>query len=149
MRWYSAAVALMVLAASCAAPERPDEWTVAREAPSAEAEDPGADVCDDIRALVLGSQAGERGIDGTLEELARIGAIVGAAQRPAVTDEAARRGWIPSSALAWTLGLVLGLFVEQFVPSDAGVGFSLAASALGGALVGAAVGGVLGARIRR
>ena len=80
---------------------------------------------------------------------AALGAIVGATQRRAVTAEGARRGWIPSSAVAWTLGLVLGLFVEQFVPSDAGAGFSLAASALGGAVVGAAVGGVLSARLGR
>lgn len=71
------ALVVALIAASCAAPEPPDAWAVQRLTPTEEVvADPG--VCDDVRALALGSRADDTDIGPTLDELARISAIVGA-----------------------------------------------------------------------
>jgi hypothetical protein len=78
-RWLWPVVALVValIAASCAAPDPPDAWAVQRLTPTEDVvADPG--VCDDVRALALGSRADDTDIGPTLDELGRISAVVGA-----------------------------------------------------------------------
>lgn len=67
-----------LVATSCAAPDTHEAWRVNREAPSSQPNPVDDEVCDDARALALGSLAGDPSIVPTLEELARIGALVGA-----------------------------------------------------------------------
>jgi len=68
---------VLLLAASCAAPEAPEAWSVQRVTPNDErVEDVG--VCADLRTLALGSHAHETDLDSTLTELARLAATTGA-----------------------------------------------------------------------
>lgn len=77
---------VLLLAASCAAPERPDGWAVQRVTPTDDRVEP-VGVCEDIRTLALGSRAEETTLDGTLDELARIAATTGAtAALPLLSD---------------------------------------------------------------
>lgn len=67
-----------LVATSCAAPDTHDEWRVNRELPTSDSNPFDDRVCDDVRDLALGSSAGGPSLRPTLEELARIGALVGA-----------------------------------------------------------------------
>lgn len=88
MKW-SLWIALVLLAASCAAPDRPEAWSVQRVTPTDEVEEL-SDVCQDVRTLALGSHADEETLDGTLEELARLAATTGATDAlPLLSDVAA------------------------------------------------------------
>ncbi len=83
MKWKLALavswLAVSSLAASCAAPEPPEEWVVQRVAPTEVREETGG-VCHDVRVLALGSHAHEATLDGTLDELARLAALTGATE---------------------------------------------------------------------
>jgi hypothetical protein len=78
MKWMSW-VAFALLCASCAAPKPPEDWTIERQASdsSAGADSPIA-VCEDMCDLALGSHADSEDLTATLDELARMSAIVGA-----------------------------------------------------------------------
>ena len=83
MKWKLALavswLAVSSLAASCAAPEPPEEWVVQRVTPTEVREESGG-VCHDVRVLALGSHAHEATLDGTLDELARLAALTGATE---------------------------------------------------------------------
>ncbi|MFT7610360.1 MAG: hypothetical protein ACI9MX_003444, partial [Candidatus Aldehydirespiratoraceae bacterium] len=74
MSWRSWIVALL-LAASCAAPEPPEAWSVERVTPLEDGA-PDETVCNDIRVFALGETIAD--LDATLTELARISALTGA-----------------------------------------------------------------------
>jgi len=71
-------VVVALLAAACSGPTPPDRWTVERQAPDGGESSPTNSICNDIEALALGSLAEETEIDPVLDELARVGAVVGA-----------------------------------------------------------------------
>lgn len=80
------ALTALVLAASCAAPEPPDAWAVERVTPTDDREEVSG-VCEEVRALALGSHADEESLDATLDELARIAASIGATEAlPLLSD---------------------------------------------------------------
>ena len=85
MKWCPWIVVLL-LAASCAAPQPPEAWSVERVTPT---DDRPAEsgVCSDVRTFALGSHAAETSLGGTLDELARIAALTGAtAALPLLSD---------------------------------------------------------------
>lgn len=94
-------VVVALFAASCASPEPPGEWAVQRVSPPDEeivVADPT--ICDDIRTLATGSHAAETELDPTLDELARISAVVGAtAALPLISDVRALEGTDGSTEL--------------------------------------------------
>ena len=55
--FWRLAVALVVLAASCSAPEPPESWSVQRLDPPDEASDGTDELCDTVRSFALGSLA--------------------------------------------------------------------------------------------
>ena len=78
MKWMSWA-AFALICASCAAPQPPTDWTVERIAPDGgDSNDVAIVICDDMRTLALGSHADSSRLTNTLDELARISAVVGA-----------------------------------------------------------------------
>ena len=77
MKW-SLFMVVALLATACSGPNRTDRWTVERQAPLGGENSPAHTICGDIESLALGSLAGETDIDPVLDELARVGAIVGA-----------------------------------------------------------------------
>jgi hypothetical protein len=80
-RWALRIVALLAfIAAGCSAPQRPDHWTVERQAPVEDVVSPTNSVCADISDLALGKHAGDTDIGPALDELSRIAALVGASE---------------------------------------------------------------------
>ena len=79
-------VVIVLLAASCAAPERPAAWSVERHTPVDEVEELSG-ICEDVRDLALGSRAEDTGLENTLADLARLAANTGATSAlPLLTD---------------------------------------------------------------
>jgi hypothetical protein len=77
---------VLLLAASCAPPERHEAWAVQRVTPTDRVEEITG-VCQDVRTLALGSHADETALEGTLDELARLAATTGAtAALPLLSD---------------------------------------------------------------
>jgi len=77
---------VVLIAASCAAPEAPEAWSVERVTPTDDRVE-GTGICDDVRTLALGSHAHEVDLDGTLTELARIAALTGATTALPLLDD--------------------------------------------------------------
>lgn len=77
MKWRLWIVVALV-AASCAAPEAPEGWDIQRLAPADDELTSDPTVCDDVRTLALGSHADDSDLGPTLDELARLSAVVGA-----------------------------------------------------------------------
>jgi hypothetical protein len=75
--WIVVSIVVALLAASCASPEPTDAWAVQRLTPVEDVVT-GGTVCDDVRTLALGALAAETDLEPTLNELARIAAVVGA-----------------------------------------------------------------------
>jgi hypothetical protein len=75
--WIVVSIVVALLAASCASPEPTDAWAVQRLTPVEDVVT-GGTVCDDVRTLALGALAAETDLEPTLDELARIAAVVGA-----------------------------------------------------------------------
>ncbi len=67
-----------LLATACSGPTPPDHWTIERQAPAANGSTPERTICDEIEGLALGSLAAETDMGAALDELARLGAFVGA-----------------------------------------------------------------------
>lgn len=76
--FWRLAVALVVLAASCSAPEPPESWSVQRVSPPDESSDGNDELCDTVRSFALGSLAESPTLGTTVDELARVGAMAGA-----------------------------------------------------------------------
>jgi hypothetical protein len=77
MKWRLWTVVALVVA-SCAAPEAPEAWDIQRIAPADDELTSDPTVCDDVRTLALGSHADDSDLGPTLDELARLSAVVGA-----------------------------------------------------------------------
>ncbi|MDW3219853.1 MAG: hypothetical protein R8F63_14660 [Acidimicrobiales bacterium] len=69
-------IAGLVVAASCAAPQPPDAWSVDRVATDEEVLTDA--LCGDVAELALGSLADQADLQVVLDELARLGALAGA-----------------------------------------------------------------------
>jgi len=92
-------VVVALLASACSGPTPPDRWTVERQVPEGGESSPTHSICSDIEALALGSLAAETELDPVIDELARVGAVVGATDAlPHLA--AAREADDPSPSLA-------------------------------------------------
>ncbi len=79
MRW-SIALLVALGATACAGPDRPDYWTAERAVPVAADSTPVTGVCGELEILALGAHADETDLAAVVDELARLGAVVGATE---------------------------------------------------------------------